>query len=223
MQLFAKVDVNGDGSVTREELARMVMSGGSSSANPHERPAGSGAHDASGPHGGPAGHPNAPPHGMGPGRPWPMGGPGFGPGPGGFGPGGFPGGFGPGGHGPQFGGPGRPGLHGPSGELMMNRFDRDHKGFLTKDSVPPELWNWISNADTNGDGKVSKEELDTYFKTSHPRRPEAGGEAKPVETPKDSTPEEKKPEVKPTGNSPQAFNQETEAPADAIAASNVVS
>ena len=108
--------------------------------------------------------------------------------------------------------------------MIFDQFDKDHKGFVTKDSVPELLWDRISKADTNGDGKVSKDELEAHFKTLHQQRPGAGGEStKPVETPADAKPEEKKPEVKPTGNSPQAFNQETEAPADAIAASNVVS
>ena len=107
---------------------------------------------------------------------------------------------------------------------MMERFDPEHKGFVTKDSVPEGIWDRISKADTNGDGKVSKEELEAHLKTLQPRRPEAGGEpAKPVETPQDTKPEEKKPEEKPKDNSPQAFNQENEVPADAIAVSNVVS
>ena len=105
----------------------------------------------------------------------------------------------------------------------MDRIYRDHNGFLTKDSVPPGLWDRISNADTNGDGKISKEELEAHFKSLRPQRPEAGGEStKPVDSPNNAKPEETKPEVKPTGNSPQAFNHESEAPADAIAASNVV-
>ena len=227
LQLFAKVDVNGDGSVTREELARMVMSGGSPPANPHERAGGPNVHGAERPQAGPEGQSNVPPHGAGPVGPGGIGDPGFrlgpgwfapGPGPGGIGPGGFPGG-----RRPQFGGPGRPGLPGPSGELLLNQFDREHKGFLTKDSVPPGLWDRISSADTNGDGKVSKEELEAHFRSHHPQRPDAGEEStKPVESPAETKPDEKKPDVKPTGNAPQAFNQETESPADAIAASNVV-
>ena len=221
MQLFAKVDVNGDGSVTREELARMVMSGGSSPANPHEQASEPNVHGAGRHQAGSEGHTDVPTQGVGPGGPGGIGDPAFRRGPGWFGPG--PSGFGPGGRGPQFGGSGRPGFHGPSGELMMDRIYRDHNGFLTKDSVPPGLWDRISNADTNGDGKISKEELEAHFKSLRPQRPEAGGEStKPVDSPNNAKPEETKPEVKPTGNSPQAFNHESEAPADAIAASNVV-
>ena len=159
---------------------------------------------------------------MGPGGPDGIGAPGFRLGPGWFGPGPGPAGFGPGGPGPQFGGHGRPAFPGPNVETILNRFDPDHKGFITKDSVPEGHWDRISKFDTNGDGKISKEELEEHFKTLH-SRPEARGEAtKPVETPKEAKPDEKKPEEKPKDNSPQAFNAETEVPANAIAASNVV-
>ncbi len=108
--------------------------------------------------------------------------------------------------------------------MILERFDQDRKGFVTKDAVPEALWDQISKADANGDGNVSKEELEAHFKSLHPRRPErGGGSPNPVENPTDLKPEEKKPEVKPTGNSPQAINREAETPADAIAASNVAS
>jgi hypothetical protein len=101
--------------------------------------------------------------------------------------------------------------------MLLERFDKDRKGYLVKDSVPEGLWDRISKADKNGDGKVSKEELEDHFKTL--RRPEAGGEStKPSETPTDAKPDEKKPK----DNSPQAFHRDTDDPADAVAASNVV-
>jgi EF hand len=224
---FAKVDVNNDGFVTRDELGRMIMPGGSPPANSHEKAEGPGTHGRgpeARPHFDPERHPVGPTHGLGPARPGQMGGPGFGPGPRGFGPGGFPEGFGPGGRGPQFGGPGRIGVRSPNAEMILDRFDQDHKGFVTKESVPEGVWDRISKADTNNDGKVSKEELEAHFKSPHHERPEAGAEStKPVESLKEAKPEEKKPEVKPTNSSPQAFHEESELPADAIAASNVVS
>ena len=66
------------------------------------------------------------------------------------------------------------------------------------------LWDRISKADTNGDGKISKEELEAQYKASQFRHPETGKDStKPAESPKDAKPEEKKPEEKPKDNLPQ--------------------
>src|SRR5262249_33277627 len=52
--------------------------------------------------------------------------------------------------------PGRAGRHGrqgpPSAAAIMERFDKSHKGSLTKADVPEFVWNRISKADANNDG-----------------------------------------------------------------------
>ena len=136
------------------------------------------------------------PGGFGPGGPGPGGFGGFGPG--GFGPGRRGGGVGPGGFGRQ----GR-----PSAEELFQHLDRDHKGKLTKDDVPAPVWEHISKADANGDGAVTKEELDAHFKQHQPGAPHGN---EPQSKPEDSLKEEK-----PADDKPQAKTANDDAPADA--------
>lgn len=98
--------------------------------------------------------------------------------------------------------PGRPGPdgRGPNAEALFERFDKEHTGSLTKDNVPERVWNRISKADSNSDGKVSKEELQTHLKNVGPRR----GSDKPAEPKKDAGPESKPAEQKPADNKPAA-------------------
>lgn len=203
MKIFAQADQDGNGSVTRREFIREMISTAKSGAPSGEK---SGT-DASKTPGAEEqrGDRSGPPQNRG-----------FGGGPGRFG-GGF-GGFGAGpGLGPfGFRGP-RP--HGPpSASMLMDRFDNDKKGSLSKSDVPAFVWDRISKADTNSDGSVSKDELEIYFKNHRPGRPATGGPSNPGDKPADGKPEEQKPDK----SAPSAMKQDAERPADATAASNVV-
>ncbi len=204
MQLFDKADLNSDGAVSREEFVKSVMAsraGAHGSGTKNDTPpakSDDAAHDApNGHHSGD--HPAGPPHG-------------FGGGPGGMGPGG-PGGFGPGGFRPgRRGGGVGPGGFGrqgrPSADELFQHFDPDHKGKLTKDDVPAPVWEHIiSKADADGDGAVTKEELDAHFKKHQPGAPHGNDpHSKPQDSPK---------EEKPADDKPQAKTANDDAPADA--------
>lgn len=56
---------------------------------------------------------------------------------------------------PAFGGPGGR----PNPEEIFARMDKDGDGKLTSSEVPAEMWERMSKADANGDGSVTKEEL----------------------------------------------------------------
>nr|WP_010585362.1 hypothetical protein [Schlesneria paludicola] len=121
-------------------------------------------------------------------------------------------------HGRPHAGPGQPGpgRHGPpSAEGLLERFDKAKKGSLSKDDVPEHLWNRLSNADTNKDGVVSKDELETHFKNLPPRgsRPDKPAEKQPKE-------EVKPQEPKPDDSKPQAKVNDSDVPADAATVSN---
>ncbi len=64
------------------------------------------------------------------------------------------------------GGPGRDGRGGPPGgpDAIFAKMDENKDGKLSKDEVPPEMWNRLSNADEDADGTVSKGELEKVFK-----------------------------------------------------------
>lgn len=95
----------------------------------------------------------------------------------------------------------RPGEgHGPRPESLFERFDKDKTGSLTKDNVPERVWDRISKADSNSDGKVSKEELQAHMKAHRPNR---DGD-KPAEPKKENKPEEKPAEEKPADTKPSA-------------------
>lgn len=65
-------------------------------------------------------------------------------------------------HGPQFGPPHRPMR--PSVSQLFERFDKNSDGKLTKDEVPPFVWEHLSKADANKDGAVTKAELEAFHK-----------------------------------------------------------
>lgn len=98
----------------------------------------------------------------------------------------------------------------------MERFDKDHKGSLSKVDVPENVWTRISKADTNNDGSVSKDELETYFKNRGPGQRPAESSSKPNDKPA----EDKKQDQKPTDSKPSAQKSDGEQPADATAAAN---
>ena len=108
----------------------------------------------------------------------------------------------------------------------MERFDKDHKGSLTKSEVPDRLWERVlSKSDSNNDGVVTKDELESHLKSVQSKSLPQGTDAKPGETPKDDKSETKpvdnKPqEAKPAESKPQARSTVTEQPADATAAFN---
>ena len=159
MQVFAKLDTDGDGSITKEELLKSLHA--ATSQQPVAGPPAQGD------------RPTRPPEsrgGAGAGRPP------FGRGPMGRGP---MGGGGPMGPGP-FGGAGRQGP--PSPSSLLEHFDKNKDGKLTKDELPEFLWNRLSKADTNSDGEITKDEIEAHLKS-----------IRPDET---SKPEERRPEDK---------------------------
>ena len=69
--------------------------------------------------------------------------------------------------GPQpFRGAGRQGP--PSPSFLLNQFDKNKDGKLTKSELPGFIWDRLSKADKNGDGEVSKDEIETHMKTIRP-------------------------------------------------------
>ena len=101
--------------------------------------------------------------------------------------------------------------------MMMDRFDKDHNGTLTKADVPEFVWDRISKADTNNDGSVSKDELETYFKNRRPGRRPSRSSSEPEDKPADAKPQDQKP----ADGKPSAQNSDVEQPADATAVTNV--
>ena len=45
-------------------------------------------------------------------------------------------------------------------DSFIKRFDKNKDGFLTKDELPPRLMDFFDEADTNGDGKLDKKEVE---------------------------------------------------------------
>lgn len=84
------------------------------------------------------------------------------------------------GHGRGEHGPGGPsGAGGPPdhGGDPFTRDDKNADGFITSDEVPADLWTWLSQADADGDGQVSKDEIDAAKAAGNlppPPRPEGG-------------------------------------------------
>lgn len=101
--------------------------------------------------------------------------------------------------------------------MLFGHFDKDGKGFLTKDSVPEPLWDRISKADADKDGKVTKEELEAYRKnqTSSPgsKGPE---QSQPGEKTDDSQPKQEKAKEE----NKVTVQPDADLPADALAALN---
>ena len=55
-------------------------------------------------------------------------------------------------------GPGKGGP--PSFDTLLNAFDANGDGKLSKDEVPPRVWMRLGQADANGDGVVTQAEFD---------------------------------------------------------------
>ena len=144
MQVFAKVDADGDGSITKDEMLKSIHSAisqrpGVGFSPKSDRPAG----------------PPAARGGDGVGRP-PFGG-------------------GPMGRGPQSGGPrgaspsGAAGRLGPpSTSFLLERFDKNKDGKLTKSELPEFIWDRLSKADANSDGEITKDEIEAHLKSVLP-------------------------------------------------------
>lgn len=49
-------------------------------------------------------------------------------------------------------------------DAIFAKMDENKDGKLSKDEVPPEMWNRLSNADEDADGNVSKAELEKVYK-----------------------------------------------------------
>jgi Ca2+-binding EF-hand superfamily protein len=103
--------------------------------------------------------------------------------------------------------------------MLFERFDKDKKGVLTKENVPEPIWDRISKADANGDGSVSKEELEAHMKKHEPKSPTKSEDSK---QPNDKPAEEKLKEGKPGDKAPVTLNEDNNAPADALTALNPV-
>ena len=63
------------------------------------------------------------------------------------------------------GGKGGPGGRGgrPSFDLLLSAFDRSDDGALDESEVPQRVWARLSQADSNGDGSVTRKEFDSYI------------------------------------------------------------
>jgi collagen type III alpha len=65
-----------------------------------------------------------------------------------------------------------------SPEEIIKRFDKDNDGLLTPEEAPPALKRFFERADTNGDGKLDKEEIANVQRALRQRfgqAPPAGG------------------------------------------------
>lgn len=106
-------------------------------------------------------------------------------------------------HGPQahsgWGG-GRP-FGPPSVDKMLERFDKNKDGQLTKDEVAEVMWAGLSKSDADKNGTLSKEELEAHFRAMRSRfggpwhgRFGHGEPGKPAaETPKKEEPKKEEP------------------------------
>lgn len=104
----------------------------------------------------------------------------------------------------------------------MERFDPDHKGSLTKKDVPEPVWNRISKADANGDGTVTKDELEAHIKKMREEHQPHEAKPAPADSAKPNSPVEEKPkDPKPDDSKAQTLKIDTDSPADALHPSNV--
>src|SRR5262249_47856026 len=62
-----------------------------------------------------------------------------------------------------------------SPEEIIRRFDKNNDGLLSPDEAPPFLKRFFERADTNGDGKLDKEELAAVQKMLRQRFGQAAG------------------------------------------------
>lgn len=152
LQQFTKVDTDGDGAITKDEMLKSIHS-----AIGH-RPEGGPAAKSDRPAGTPAVR-----GGSGSERPPFRGG--------------------PMGRGPMSGGPigsgpsGAAGRQGPpSPSFLLERFDKNTDGKLTKSELPGFIWDRLTKADSNGDGEIAKDEIEAHMKTIRP-----DGRSKPKE------------------------------------------
>src|ERR1700674_779759 len=56
-----------------------------------------------------------------------------------------------------------------SPEDFIKRFDKNKDGYLTRDEVPPFLAKGFDKADTNGDGKLDRGEIDQMLRNVRQR------------------------------------------------------
>ncbi len=82
---------------------------------------------------------------------------------------------------PEATGEGRARLRGFFSERLFERFDAEGVGFLSSDNLPEGVWERLSGADADGDGRISRDELDAHLESAmsesghgrrgHDRRP----------------------------------------------------
>jgi hypothetical protein len=149
-ELFKKFDVDGNGSLSREEFAAGIKKVQERFHGPKPPGFGPGFGGPGGPFGPPM-MPGPVRGGMGPMGRGPMGPDPMGPG--------------PKGPGPMMGPP--RGVPGPA--ALVERLDKDNDGKLTKDEVPAPVWERMSRADANNDGAVTKDELEAARKKMQER------------------------------------------------------
>lgn len=61
------------------------------------------------------------------------------------------------------GGPGGRGGGRPSFDVLLSAFDMNDDGALGESEVPQRVWARLSQADSNGDGNVTRKEFDSYI------------------------------------------------------------
>lgn len=152
LQQFAKVDADGDGAITKDEMLKSIHS--TIGHRPEGGPAAKGDR--------PAGPPSMRGGSGSERRPFQGGPMGRGPmsgGPNGSGPSGAAGRQGP-----------------PSPSFLLERFDKNKDGKLTKSELPGFIWDRLSKADANSDGEITKDEIEAHMKTIRP-----DGTSKPPE------------------------------------------
>ena len=73
----------------------------------------------------------------------------------------------------------------PSHGFLLERFDKNKDGKLTKPELPEFIWDRLSKADTNSDGEITKDEIEAHMKTIRPEGTSKPKEAAPADKPAD--------------------------------------
>ncbi len=64
---------------------------------------------------------------------------------------------------------------------MLEHFDENKDGKLTKSELPEPLWDRLSKADANGDGEITQDEIEAHMKSNRPNVPSKPAEQPPAD------------------------------------------
>ncbi len=70
---------------------------------------------------------------------------------------------------------------------MLERFDKNKDGKLTKSELPEFIWDRLSKADANGDGEITKDEIEAHMKTIRPDGTSKPKDQAPADKPADKS------------------------------------